>query len=161
MNWIFEPAAVFAGLRLVSPDETIELTGYFGAEPERVQSCLVSSLWNDCPPSRGSRQRSSILLANRAAIQGNDKNSAKCPPEGGSIIVVSPLTKFQAVGTIEVIFPQDQPEQSQAVKFLLWFGLALTLYATNLANTVKACRQPWKRQGAPTKTPTGNPASDP
>jgi DNA-binding CsgD family transcriptional regulator/putative methionine-R-sulfoxide reductase with GAF domain len=137
MNWILKPAAVFAGLRLVSPDATIKLTGFFGAAPECVQSCLIGSLWEDTPSSLAIRQRKPLVLPNRAAIEDHDKQTADMFPQVKSLIVIPLFTSFQAVGSLDVIFSQEQTDAAPAVEFLSWFGHALTLYATNLTNTTR------------------------
>jgi DNA-binding NarL/FixJ family response regulator len=132
LTWPIEPAAVFAGIRLVSSDATMTMAGYFGASAERIQPFLITSLWEDSPSSRAVKERTSFILPDRRTIELDDPQISSDHPDLRALIAVPMLASFSAIGTVEVVFAEDLSSVSETTEFLTLCCHALTLYATRM-----------------------------
>lgn len=132
LTWPIEPVAIFAGIRLVSSDATLTMTGYFGASAERIQPFLTTSLWEDSPSARAVKERAPFILPDRRAIELDDPESSKNHPQLRGLIAVPLLTSFSAIGTVEVVFAEDLRSVCETTEFLTLCCHALTLYSTRM-----------------------------
>jgi len=132
LTWPIEPAAVFAGIRLVASDATMTMTGYFGASAERIQPFLTTSLWEDSPSSRAVKERTPFILPDRRTIELDDPEISSNHPDLRALIAVPLLTSFSAIGTVEVIFTEDLRSAFETSEFLTLCCHALTLFSTRM-----------------------------
>jgi len=129
LNWPSGPHAVFVGLRLVATDASLVLVGHFGASEEEIRPFAVTSLWEQSPSSQAIRQRSSVVLKDREAIEALDPGESEKFPELRAVIALPLITQFESVGTLEVAFSEDLPDAASTENFLSLWADALTLHS--------------------------------
>lgn len=131
LNWPLRPAALFAGLRLVSIDAQLPLVGYFGAPIEQVRPYLFTSLWDDAPAAKAVRDRSSVICATRNEIKTKAPLKAETFPTISSFVALPLLGRFNVVGTMELAFSEELVDSEEILVNLSLFSDVLTFYATS------------------------------